>query len=539
MRALKTCFLYTLVLVSLDCRSVVERFDPKRRIDRIKMEAEQGSVEAQLDLGQRYMFGRGLPRDGKLADQWLRRAAGAGNVEAQYLVGWLYMPLKPADVKIVESDPAESIRWLRTAAESGHPSAQLHLAKHLRVTLVLGVSQGKHEEFRREALIWLRKAAHQGVAKAMCLLGDAYRDGEAVIQDSSIAFDWFTRAAESGDLDGQYALGEAYEIGSGTKTDVVNAFRWFQKAADAGHASAQFKVADMFERGEGVRRNDGASRAWMLKAAERGSPDAQYRIGRMYLSAGTAEAPTEGYKWLCRASDGGSVEATHQAAALGYAKAQHRLGEVFLNKNQYEAAVFWLAKAADQGHLVAQIRLAQAYSEGSFVARDHSVALKWLLKAAKQGDVDSQLNLARKYELGDGIGANSAQAFLWYSQAAKKRENEGSSERLGRLQGTTNLGRLYAMGRPGLGPDYPSAARMFQIAADRGLLEAQFRLGLMVLEGKGVPQDLALAYRWLNLAARTGVPSYVRKRDAAARRLTASQLAEAQRMASEWRPLTD
>ena len=66
-------------------------------------------------------------------------------------------------------------------------------------------------------------------------------------------------------------------------------------------------------------------------------------------------------------------------------------------------------------------------------------------------------------------------------------------------------------------------------------------LGGMYNLGKGgVPQDHVLAYMWWTLAAAQGDEDAQRNRDdLAARRMTPDQLAEAQRLAREWKPLSE
>ncbi len=59
--------------------------------------------------------------------------------------------------------------------------------------------------------------------------------------------------------------------------------------------------------------------------------------------------------------------------------------------------------------------------------------------------------------------------------------------------------------------------------------------------GKGVPQDYVQAHKWINLAAsRTTLDAgdYRSTRDKVAELMTASQVAEAQRLAREWQPKT-
>jgi len=70
--------------------------------------------------------------------------------------------------------------------------------------------------------------------------------------------------------------------------------------------------------------------------------------------------------------------------------------------------------------------------------------------------------------------------------------------------------------------------------AERGHSHAQFYMGIMCAKGLGVPQDYIQAYVWLDLAARTQINRFVEARDKVAKRLSADELAEAQRIAAGW-----
>ena len=55
--------------------------------------------------------------------------------------------------------------------------------------------------------------------------------------------------------------------------------------------------------------------------------------------------------------------------------------------------------------------------------------------------------------------------------------------------------------------------------------------------GTGVPQDYVLAYMWFSLVAAPGERIYASEsRDRVARHMTAQQIAEAQKLAREWKP---
>ena len=98
--------------------------------------------------------------------------------------------------------------------------------------------------------------------------------------------------------------------------------------------------------------------------------------------------------------------------------------------------------------------------------------------------------------------------------------------------------------------DYASALRLIRPLAEQGDANAQYNFGVFYDNGLGVPQDKVRAYMWFNLSAAQGreggvfydnglgVPQdKVRAyRDLIARRMTPAQIAEAQRLAREWKP---
>ncbi len=102
------------------------------------------------------------------------------------------------------------------------------------------------------------------------------------------------------------------------------------------------------------------------------------------------------------------------------------------------------------------------------------------------------------------------------------------------------LGWMYEHGQ-GVPQDYAQALIWFRKAAEQGLTLAQFKLGLMYGQGQGVPQDDVRAHMWFNIAAAGASDVSVRDqsvkyRDLIAAQMTPAQIAEAQRLAREWKP---
>ena len=102
------------------------------------------------------------------------------------------------------------------------------------------------------------------------------------------------------------------------------------------------------------------------------------------------------------------------------------------------------------------------------------------------------------------------------------------------------LGLMYHGGQ-GVPQDYAQAVSWFRKAADQGYAYAQYGLGVMYYYGQGVPQDYIQEHMWLNLAAShqtdpTERANAVKQRDLVAAKMNTAQIAEAQRLASAWKP---
>lgn len=143
-------------------------------------------------------------------------------------------------------------------------------------------------------------------------------------------------------------------------------------------------------------------------------------------------------------------------------------------------------------------------------------------EVASQGNAIVQLALGVLYMLGLSIPPDYTEAVIWFLKAAGQ----------GNAVAQYLLGDQYANGL-GVPQDYCEAARLFRLAASQGEVPAQARLGHVYSSGQGVARDYVLAYMWLSLAGEEGSPG---AREAVAAKMTPQQIAEAQRLAREWKP---
>ena len=168
-------------------------------------------------------------------------------------------------------------------------------------------------------------------------------------------------------------------------------------------------------------------------------------------------------------------------------------GDEFYNRKNYDEAVRWYRKAADQGDANAQSNLGWMYRNGYGVPQSYDEALRWYRKAVEQGHANAQNNLGWMYQNGYGVPQSNDEAVTWYRKAADK----------GHANAQNNLGVMYRDGY-GVPQSYDEALRWYRKAADQGNATAQFNLGRMYEIGKGVPQSDEAALRWYRKAADQG-----------------------------------
>ncbi|MEO5348244.1 MAG: sel1 repeat family protein [Magnetococcus sp. YQC-3] len=179
-------------------------------------------------------------------------------------------------------------------------------------------------------------------------------------------------------------------------------------------------------------------------------------------------------------------------------------------------AMQWYRKAADQGNLSAQYNIGVMYYRGEGVAKNDAEALKWFRKAADQGHLPARNVLSQ-------MVAQNAPASLSIDMPTKRearanREGKAADNRQNRSGQTDailtdaangnadaqfNLGWMYYNGK-GVKQSYQEAGKWLRKAADQGDVSAQYVLGWMCEQGRGLPQDYREAAKWFRKAAEQG-----------------------------------
>jgi hypothetical protein len=168
-----------------------------------------------------------------------------------------------------------------------------------------------------------------------------------------------------------------------------------------------------------------------------------------------------------------------------------------------------------------------AYQKGRY-----PTALRLARPLAAESDPRAQSMLGLLYYHGQGVPRDLSEALRWFRAAADQDDPTA----------LFYLGVMFAEGQ-GVPQDNAEAARWFHRAADLGEARAQYSLGLLYAEGAAGMPDNVSAHMWFNLAAARFPASGTGDRDAAvnyrdlvAKKMTPDQIAEAQKLAREWKP---
>jgi TPR repeat protein len=175
-------------------------------------------------------------------------------------------------------------------------------------------------------------------------------------------------------------------------------------------------------------------------------------------------------------------------------------GNRFEEEGDLSEAVAYYQRAAGQGDVYAKQHLAYLFMNGTGKPElpPQEVGencLSYFRRYAEQGNACAQYMFGKCFHYGrESAPKNLTQAVYWYVKAADQ----------GYAQAQFNLGVLYEDGR-GVTKDYVEAAKLYLLAAQEGLDEAQFRLGRLFYNGRGVPEDIEKAGYWFNLASKRGL----------------------------------
>jgi TPR repeat protein len=267
--------------------------------------------------------------------------------------------------------------WLKMADE-GDANSQYIVGKWF-----YGNKRGVSiEECDKKAFIWFKKAALQGLDKAIIKLASCYEDGRGVEKKLEEAEKWYKKAADKGNKDALYKY-ISLKYNDNLYKLLIDYWFTLLVSADKGDSTSQFSV------GEWLHKHSYSTEAikWYKKAAKKGKKEACLILARSYLY-GMLERKNvaEAVKWFEMA---GEISA-EELCDIGNA---YDVGDgIFPN---FFKAFEYYNKAANMGNDTARYHLGLCYEKGNGVEKDINTAKYWYGKAATQGNEEAKAALER------------------------------------------------------------------------------------------------------------------------------------------------
>ena len=284
--------------------------------------------------------------------------------------------------------------------------------------------------------------------------------------------------------------------------DGKQALACLQPLAKSGVVDAQVVLAEAFidspvrsVRREGLK--------WLQHSAQNNDWRSQIRLSQIYEQGVLIEKDLDQAKfWLIRSLQSGADEAQYVFAKKNRLVLT-RIG-AFLKQQQFESAEKELIPLAQAGYQPAQEILGDLYNRGVLGANKKAFSSFWYQKAAERG--------SRKAKLQLGLLGLSDIAHLSRPGHDNSIGTVASDEALSLLEEAAEPGLANAQYRLGVlfnegklvKKDTQIGMKWYQFAASQNHKEAQYALGVRYMLGADVPQDERLANQWFLKAARNG-----------------------------------
>jgi len=307
----------------------------------------------------------------------------------------------------------------------------------------------------------VQKAAEAGDVHAMHYLGYCYGEGLRVARDANQSLTWYKRGMQAGYLSSVNNIGMLFHRGQFGSNGMAQAFYYYSYAAQRGNDQAQMNLGVLYREGHGVPLDYTQAMHWFQLAAAQGHPNAMVEIGRLYrFGLGVESNGNEAMHWFQKAID-------EKDSAMG----KVNLALVYESQGQVQKAIALYEQAADQGVPYAMSQLYNIYWNGNGVPVDHAKALEWRNKSGVTADPQAEYRLGDYYE-------------------TRRWEGDDAHRVLTK-------------------PNFPQAVYWYRVAAEHHSAEAQYRLGMLYLRGKGVEVDESRGLELLRAAADQGIPGAI------------------------------
>lgn len=292
--------------------------------------AQNGHINAMIDVAAFYLFGYEVARDMGEAIKWYKKAAQLNSPVAYHNLGFICF--QDAELHDV------AINYFKKATELKYADS----AYMLGVMLLYGYGTEKN---LKAALDYFVSAFTLGKHYTCRPLGDLYFQGafDNGKQNPDKAIEWYLRGVDKEVLSCIEVLGDCYYFGFGVEIDYDLAYDFYKTAAERGSVNAAFMIGSMYLSGESVKKNYQEALKWMLVAKNGKHPKAAHFVD-LLTDIVSSRGPAAGV-----AANGGSVGVKLRSSYSAGAEAVKAEQRARFEENKKKNAGIYAAAGAMSG----------------------------------------------------------------------------------------------------------------------------------------------------------------------------------------------
>ncbi|OHT11213.1 hypothetical protein TRFO_01153 [Tritrichomonas foetus] len=454
-------------------------------IDHLTRATEKGHIDAMIELGRIYQFGRGTKISHEKALDLYKKAA---DKESELGKGYYN------SLKLLDGDNGS----LNAVKNSSLPICKYSYAIHLlnsdKKKAAQLLEEAANEKFPdalgklgslKESQSMLQKGADLDDPVAQCELGRIKIRGA----DQSTAFNLLKNSAEQNYPDGQY-----YYAKFNKKTDIKK--QYYKLAADNGHYGAQREIAALLI-SDDTKHEEAVE--YYKKAAAGHDRKALNALGFIYLKEGNVDKAKECFHGNVKRKDlvamneyakllddkDDALELFVQAAAE-IPEAMYLAGSIYEENDEKEKAREMYQKAVDFDYIDAY------YGLGKIIEKDDKDIPK--AKRLYEKAVEKEHSLA-SYRLGK----------IYY-----KEQNEEEARKCFEIAEKSNDKKaIYYLGKIYIETDQKKGFEKLKTSANFKYAKAMFETGLCYKDGKGTRKNQENALLLLSKAANSKHKIYI------------------------------